>query len=521
MAGMNTLFTLVLTLGAILAIRKVAAFRKAIWQINGHPGLRTLLDVWGLASALPSMPWINGGGRTAWNKKHDTYAELGVDVVSYVSALPSTSISFAVADAAAVKAITGSRQRFPKPIALYKGLRLFGGNIVASEGDEWKRYRKISAPSFSERNNRLVWDETVGVMNELFETVWGGKTEIESDHALLVTMPIALFVISAAGFGRRMSWKEENGHSADDQLSFKDTWHDVSEGFILKVLVPKWATHFNKRVRQAHFAFDELERYIKEMIESRRNEEDKEERHDLLTSLLAANDDDSDGHARLTDEELLSNIFIFLAAGHETTAHSLCFTFGLLALYQDEQERAYQEIIKAIPDGRDPTFHDLPSLSYVEAVINETLRMYPAVISLPKLCAEDTTVPMTSSSGETHMIPIPAGATVHVHVLGLHYNPKYWEEPHQFNPSRFLGDWPRDAFLPFSGGARSCLGRRFSELESVVAITMILQKYKITVKEEPEFAGETFEQRKERVLLAKPGITLTPTRVPLVFTRRD
>lgn len=114
--------------------------------------------------------------------------------------------------------------------------------------------------------------------------------------------------------------------------------------------------------------------------------------------------------------------------------------------------------------------------------------------------------------------------------------------------------------MPFSGGVRSCLGRRFvvclthtvavhsligmdsrfAELETIVAITMLLQHYKIAVKEEPQFAGETFEQRKERVLKAKPGITLTsvvtscfrlvlllkcsvhrPVKVPLVFMKRD
>jgi len=73
---------------------------------------------------------------------------------------------------------------------------------------------------------------------------------------------------------------------------------------------------------------------------------------------------------------------------------------------------------------------------------------------------------------------------------------KYWKDPDEYQPSRFLGDWPRDAFLPFSGGVRSCLGRRFTELESIVVIAMILQKYKITVKEDPAFAKETFEERR-------------------------
>ncbi|TCD65732.1 hypothetical protein EIP91_002261 [Steccherinum ochraceum] len=520
---MNTVLLLVLTVGTLWAIQKIVGFRRALVSINSHPGLRTVFSIRGLASLLPRIPYITGGRNKAWQAKHSAFAELDLDIVSFVSALPKASTGFAVADATAIREIVGSRQRFPKPVAMYKGLLFFGGNIVASEAEDWKRYRKICGPSFSEPNNRLVWDETVGIMNDLFDNVWGGKTEIVSDHALEITMPLALFVIGAAGFGRRMSWNEEFSASAKGkgELSFKDTLHTVSEGFLIKLLVPEWAVPFRKRFREVILGFQELERYMHDMIELRRKAEKKEERYDLLSSLLDANDDPVNGQSLLSDQEVLANIFIFLIAGHETTAHSLCFAMALLALYQDEQEHTYQQIKKAIPDDRDPTFHHLSALDYVEAVMNETLRMYPPVVSIPKVSAEDTTLATTNSAGEKIIVPIPAGASVNLHVVGLHYNPKYWEDPYQFNPSRFLGDWPRDAFLPFSGGVRSCLGRRFAELESIVAITMILQKYKITVKEEPQFAGETFEQKKERVLKTKPGLTLTPVRVPLVFTRRD
>lgn len=138
---------------------------------------------------------------------------------------------------------------------------------------------------------------------------------------------------------------------------------------------------------------------------------------------------------------------------------------------------------------------------------------------------------------------------------------KYWNDPDTFKPSRFLGDWPRDAFLPFSGGVRSCLGRRsapiliiltsltimcynihwprFAELESVVALTLFVSRYKIDIKDEPQFSGETFEERKERIFSTKPRLTMTfvafpfiwilstlnwmclrPIRIPLVFRRR-
>ena len=73
---------------------------------------------------------------------------------------------------------------------LYQGLLFFGNNIVASEADEWKRYRKICGPSFSEPNNRLVWDETVSIMNDLFNNVWGDQKEVVYEHALELTMPV-------------------------------------------------------------------------------------------------------------------------------------------------------------------------------------------------------------------------------------------------------------------------------------------------------------------------------------------
>ena len=120
---------------------------------------------------------------------------------------------------------------------------------------------------------------------------------------------------------------------------------------------------------------------------------------------------------------------------------------------------------------------------------------------------------------------------------------KYWEDPHTFKPERFLGDWNRDAFLPFSGGKylnifskqpeysqtnvgyRACVGRkwallililvhfflnvfRFSETEGAAVLTMLFSQYTVSIKDEPQFAGESFEQRKARVLDAKSILTL-------------
>jgi len=238
-----------------------------------------------------------------------------------------------------------------------------------------------------------------------------------------------------------------------------------------------------------------------------------------LSNLLEANDHDADRVA-LTESELISNIYMFLVAGHETTANTLCFGLALLALYPDEQEKLFEHI-KSVTKGSLPTYADMPLLTRSLAVFYEALRLFPPVTGIPKFAAEDTTLVTSNIHGEKTTVPVPKGTGIVIDTPGIHYNPRYWKDPHTFNPSRFLAtDWPRDAFIPFSSGARSCIGRKFAETEGVAALSILVSQYKMTVKEEPQFAAETFEERKTRVLAARIGLTTTPVRVPLVFTRR-
>ncbi|EGN92845.1 hypothetical protein SERLA73DRAFT_163809 [Serpula lacrymans var. lacrymans S7.3] len=523
--GLN-LQTLLKLLGSVALLRAAQVyidFRRAIRSTKYLPGHRTLLSSTTiLGNLVPAIRGISLGRDGLWNFKHSIFAEKGLDIISSIAAWPISRISIWVADAEVIKEIVWSRSRFPKPLHQYSFITFFGGNIVVSEGDEWKRYRKIVAPAFSDRNNKLVWDETCRIMLDLFDHAWAGKDEITIDHGVDLTLPIALFVIGAAGFGRSISWQEDEIIPPGHKMTFKDSLHTVTTNLIIKLVVPKWAYGLSKRLERVGLAFDELERYLYEMIQSRKNGEAKEERHDLFNSLLAANDDVdlTSDEVRLSDSELIGNIFIFLVAGHETTAHSLCFSLAMLALYPDEQEIIYNQIRSVLPDGRMPTYEDMPRLTRSLAVFNETLRMFPPVTGIPKTSVEDATFVVPNAAGENTTVTVPQGSVMDLDVAGLHYNPRYWEEPHTFKPSRFLGDWNRDAFIPFSAGYRGCVGRKFSETEGTAVLTLFVMQFKIEIKDEPQFRSETFEQKKARVLDAKSGITLAPTRTPLVFKRR-
>ena len=148
-------------------------------------------------------------------------------------------------------------------------------------------------------------------------------------------------------------------------------------------------------------------------------------------------------------------------------------------------------------------------------MLNETLRLFPPVTIIPKVSASDTAFTLTSpTTGETRTLSIPAGTYISLCTPSLHHNLHYWHDPSAFRPARFLGDsdgpsgYNRDAFLPFGGGARACIGKGLAETEGVAVLTRIIARYRVEVMDEPRFREETFEQRKRRLLECGHSLTV-------------
>ncbi|KAI0739090.1 cytochrome P450 [Daedaleopsis nitida] len=491
----NQLLILLAIFSLFYLVQKLVAFQDKIRAVNNWPGFRTLIS-----DRLIAFPFrlrgVSPGQQWTLYHKHEDYAKAGTDVLAAVCLFPP-SVTIYIADPAVVKEVVGARARFPKPLDAYQILATFGSNILVTEGEEWKRQRKITAPAFSEKNNRLVWDETINVLEDLFQNVWGDRQVVELDNIVDVTVPITLLVIGVAGFGRRITWNEDQIAPPGHTMTFKEALHEVSHRLFLQIIVPDWILrHGTPKMRYFKRAYDEMGQYLREMVDARRTAQVKDERYDLFSNLLDANELELDSEAKLTDDKLLGNIFLFLVAGYETTAHTLAYAFILLALYPDEQEAFYQNIKAVLPPDRTPTYDEFGSLSYALAVMNETLRWFPPVVNIPKVSAEDTAFTVTNAAGEKTTVPVPRGSYITITVPSLHHNPRYWDDPGAFKPARFLGNYPRDAFLPFSGGPRGCIGRGFAETEGVAVLAMLIARYRVEVRDDPAFAGETFEQRR-------------------------
>ncbi|KAG9122340.1 hypothetical protein FRC07_001338 [Ceratobasidium sp. 392] len=244
----------------------------------------------------------------------------------------------------------------------------------------------------------------------------------------------------------------------------------------------------------------------------------------LLKGLLEANNALED-KLKLSNRELLSNIYVFLFAGYETTAHTLAFVVAILALYPDIHARVRAEADNIWPN---PTAYensayksDFARLPYTLALFYETLRHFPSEPVLARIVDQDAVLPARKRSSSSNTasnefdqeftVMVPKGSVVITDFYGLHMNTQYWGATAlEFDPTRFLSpNWPKHAFAPFSGGQRACIGRGFATAEAVRIIASVAQTWDLRCKE--SLARLPWEERKRALLhwrqeSAKPWI---------------
>ncbi|CUA72573.1 Cytochrome P450 3A31 [Rhizoctonia solani] len=413
-----------------------------------------------MGNILPCIPYVSLGRNYSWRTKHRVFERQGTGIYGIASAFPATSY-YLLADPAGVKHVSYSQNHFVKNTDEYTILKGFGSNLLVVEGDEWKRQRRIAAPAFSDKNNRLVWDTTKQLVEQMIDTWKSKELTIVHDVSEDLAFPLSLSVISKAGFGQDIS-VGTNVIPTGHKLTFKDALTTVSKTMHLPLILPNWAWRFRKDWTRAKQAHDELKLYLREMIRARRELKEEqmqeliEDKYDLFNQLIYARD----AKDMLSDDELIGNVFIFLVAGHETTAHTFAIILALMALYPEVQEKLAKQVQELECKHGVLNYSHIHLLTYAMAVVYETLRLFPMVGLMPKKATDNTTITV-GFPPFTQILQVPASTKVHVFSTGLHYDPSYWENPDAFNPDRFMDPhWNRDAFLAFSLGPRACIGRR-------------------------------------------------------------
>jgi cytochrome P450 len=364
------------------------------------------------------------------------------------------------------------------------GLALVLGNgLVTSSGEVWKRHRRIIQPVFH-RARMAAMAERMAQVGEQRLAGWTAHAGRSVDIADEM-MRLALEVISHTMFHTDVADQIDHiSHALRVSLKY------AFDSFHRPVRVPLWVP--TPRNRQFRLALQYMDKLIYGLIAERRRTGVQHD--DLLDLLLRARDEDTG--AGLSDQELRDEALTIFAAGHETTANALAWTWYLLATHPEVAARFHDELDRVL-QGRRPTADDLSQLPYTRAVFDEAVRLFPPVPAVQRKAATSTSIGGFS---------LPAGAIVLVGIYHLHRHPAFWRDPERFMPERWLeGERPaaRGAYLPFGAGARACVGTHFATVEGPLLLALIGRRYEL------QLAQEDVEPEIVVTLRPKHGIRMT------------
>ncbi|KAF9553104.1 cytochrome P450 [Agrocybe pediades] len=518
-----TAMNVVLTLFFALIISKTVAYRRGVQTVRDLPGFRILFHPLNLPGVILPTSWWNPGYLFPWYWRDSAYKRYGNDTISVVPFLAGPTGFYTSNLDVARQVITGAHKcSFFKHENSTQAFLLWGMNLVAADGDTWRKHRRIMGPAFNNALYDMVWSETLRTYKEMISAEgWDSKDEIEIPVIQKLTFQLALLIIGKCGFGFSFNWFAPP-KSDDGRMSIQEALRIVADTHMAAIFTPKWVQNLPiKGMQEMREAHDILTAFMQSQVAERKAELSSGgvPGSDAFTMLVKANEDEGSKY-KLDDQELIGNVFVMLFAGHETTAHTLAATLGFLAMYDNLQDEVYQQIVEVVGLQRDPTMEDYPKLDKVLAAFYEALRMFPAGHIMIRDAFEDTVLHIPKPVGEegTISVPIQKGMQVVVDMIGVQYNPRYFDQPEEYRPSRWYGlANESEAFSAFSIGPRACIGRKFATVESVCFLALILRDYKV----EPLLnSGETRQQWRDRVLDGKVVLTLGVKDVPVRVTRR-
>jgi cytochrome P450 len=366
--------------------------------------------------------------------------------------------------------------------------RVLGNGLLLSEGEFWRRQRKLIQPAFHQERIAAYADIMTGHTQRMLASWSDGQTL--DIHAAMIHLTLG--IVAKTLFDADVSREAEDVDAALSILMGK-----FLRQAGLALLLPAWVPLPTSRLLKR--AVGRLDKVIYGIIEERRASGQMS--GDLLSVFLQIQDDEGVG---MTDRQLHDEIMTLFLAGHETTANVLSWTWFLLGQNPEVEEKLIQELGRVL-GGRVPTPADLPQLVYSDMVLRESMRLYPPVWVIGRRAL----APFRLGEYE-----LPADTNVLISQLILHKDPRYFPEPLAFNPDRWRANdpraasLPRFAYFPFGGGPRVCIGAGFAMMEAVLLLATIAQQFRIQIA-----PGQTVKMQ--------PTVTLRPRNgIPVTLKRR-
>jgi cytochrome P450 len=353
--------------------------------------------------------------------------------------------------------------RYHKGFGLSRARPLLGNGLLLSEGDFWKRQRRLAQPAFHKERLAALATTMVEATSHMLSRWQAHPTSQPLDIAAEM-MRLTLAIVGRTLFSTDVSGEADRvGRAAT--LAIEETNRRILSLFLLPLSLP---TQRNRAFRGALATLDEV---VLGIIARRRQQQT--EGNDLLALLMAAQD--ADTGERMTDAQLRDEVMTLFLAGHETTANLLAWTWHLLSRHPEVEARARAEVEQVLGD-RPPGAQDVPRLRYLTQVLEESMRLYPPAWIFARQ-------PIQEDEVAGFRLPASPRVIVVMSPWAIHRQPHLWPEPERFDPERFSPERSagrhRMAFVPFGGGQRLCIGNSFAMMEAVLIAALVLRRFRL------------------------------------------
>ncbi|KAL0574637.1 hypothetical protein V5O48_007333 [Marasmius crinis-equi] len=347
----------------VFGVERVFAFRRKLRSVNYLPGIRSAYPSISLIGALMSTRWWQAALNVTWIRRERLYrTHETISVVPWLFGVPYIYTS----NLDVAKQILSTSQSV-KGTETTVSVTLYGPNVLSTDGDEWRKHRRIMAPAFSNTLYQLVWDESLKTYRDMVSADgWLDRKTVDITELQKNTFKFALIVLGTCAFGFDFDWSAPPT-IAEGEMSVQEAMRIVIDRFLFLIFAPGAESTFELAehaltvisIRTTLQADRLLESFMQDQVRLRREElrghtSGQYRRKDAFSMLVQANESDENAKNKLTDKDLIGNVFVMLFAGHETTANTLAATLALLAITSDAQDEVLKQIIDVVGWDRDP-----------------------------------------------------------------------------------------------------------------------------------------------------------------------
>ncbi|KYM96123.1 PREDICTED: cytochrome P450 9e2-like [Cyphomyrmex costatus] len=346
-------------------------------------------------------------------------------------------------------------------------------SLFSLRGEKWRDVRTLLSPSFTSSKMKMMFtlmSQCAMDFAKLLSTLLTDESEINMKDAF---SKYTNDVIATCAFGIKVDSMKD---PTNNFYIYGKEAADIFQNHIIKFIFLKTFPNLG-RILNVKIINDHVSHFFKDIVKTTIAVRDMEHitRPDMLQLMMDIRG--KEGDRKLDIDDMTAQAFIFFFAGFHTSSTVMCFVAHEIAANPEVQIKLQQEIDKILNESdKEVSYEAINQLEYLDAVINEALRLYPPVAFLERTCTKTYELP-PALPGEKSAI-MKKGMVVWIPILAIHRDKKYFDNPEKFYPERFLDNKLHNSscYMPFGLGPRMCIANRFAMLEIKVLLFHLLAR---------------------------------------------